>query len=157
MLLFKSSSHYPWGNVEIKKMTTQLLKWPIPGRIRETTYFLSGTRLININVSKGPSCNKGLRICILLQSTLDISNVDILGFPQARKLIWHLNNENWTGLHMCESVVGQGGRRGKKLSLLCMFLVNILFSLQKLGSIPKIRCCLSCQLKNAYPKICTQL
>ena len=116
MLPFKSSSHYPQGNAEIKKMTTQLLKWPIPGRVRETTYFLSGTGPININISKGPSCSKGLRICILLQSTLDIFSMNGSGFPQARERAWPLGHWNWTGLHVCESVcvrtwvcVGQEG------------------------------------------------
>lgn len=104
MLLFKSSSHYPQGNAEIKKMTTQLLKWPIPGRVRETTYFLSGTGPININISKGPSCSKGLRMCILLQSTLGIVGMNGSGFPQTREREWPLGHRNRTALHVCEPV-----------------------------------------------------
>lgn len=50
--------------------------------------------MININISKEPSCNKGLGICILLESTLDISIVDVLGFPQAREMVWLLHNWN---------------------------------------------------------------
>jgi hypothetical protein len=54
---------------------------------QRNTYFLSGTGPININISKGPSCNESLGICILLQNTLDISNVDTSSFPLGRGML----------------------------------------------------------------------